>query len=226
MTASSLSHGMKLLDRKLADGNDETGLEQLQFPLSSNRSNWRSHPARETRSPPMARFTGKASTDGGHVDARAKGFFRQHPHVPENQRNSFLPAVHAKGRPRTGSLSPGAWPTRITRLRTGPPLTTGRFISGQRRQRRSAATCRSNRDWRSASLTGRSGRGGGGNHLEQALEIIRRRGIQRVCAVSGLRDDEADPVDGRPVVGKCFRHPLRKKRWGLPRPPGARRAGP
>jgi hypothetical protein len=51
-----------------------------------------------------------------------------------------LPAVHANGRPRIGSFTPGAWPMLITRETIAPPLTAGRCIFGQSVQARSAAT--------------------------------------------------------------------------------------
>src|SRR5271165_1184047 len=61
--------------------------------------------------------------------------------APENHLKSVLPAVQANGRPSRGSLSPGAWPTRMIRLSTGLPTTTGLCMRGQRLHRRSAARC-------------------------------------------------------------------------------------
>src|ERR1017187_5691083 len=63
------------------------------------------------------------------------------PRAPENHLKSVLPAVHAKGRPSRGSLSPGAWPTSMILLSTGRPTTTGLCIRGQRSHLSSAARC-------------------------------------------------------------------------------------
>jgi len=69
-----------------------------------------------------------------------------------NQRNSvFSRRPRRKAAPATGSLSPGACPTSMTRLTTAPPLTTGLPICGQRPHSRSRFTCRaSNRVVRSS----------------------------------------------------------------------------
>src|SRR5215212_3052764 len=66
-------------------------------------------------------------------------------HDSSNQRKSVLPAVHANGRFRRGSLSPGACPISMTLLSTGPPDTTGLCILGQRLHASSAVTCRCSR---------------------------------------------------------------------------------
>src|SRR5690349_5590043 len=63
------------------------------------------------------------------------------PQLSWNHLKSVFPAVQANGRPSTGSLSPGAWPTRSTLLRTGPPETAGRFISEQRWHCFKRSTC-------------------------------------------------------------------------------------
>src|SRR5580658_6784947 len=140
---------------------------------------------------------------------RERKVFSSTPVWSWNQRKSFLPAVQAKGRPSTGSLSPGACPTRITRLGTAPPLTTGFCIFAQRRQRRSADTWRSSRAWGSASLTGSSCGLGRGDEGEKRFQIVGRGGIGGSGAVTRIGYNGTDALDSRLVVGESFRHAFR-----------------
>ena len=56
------------------------------------------------------------------------------PQASWNHLNIALPAVQANGRCNAGSLSPGAWPTSITRLTTAAPVTGADAMPGHRRQ--------------------------------------------------------------------------------------------
>ena len=93
-----------------------------------------------TRSPPVGFLPGKhRHTAAIYMEARNCSSLI--PAAWLNQRKSVLPAVQANGRPSFGSLSPGACPTSIILLPTGPPLTTGGYICGHIRHCRNFLTC-------------------------------------------------------------------------------------
>ena len=97
-----------------------------------------------TRSPPRGFLPGK-HRHTAVMYIRERNPASSMPQASSNHLNIALPAVQANGRCKAGSLSPGAWPTSITRLATAAPVTGADCIAGHRRQARRAATCCSRR---------------------------------------------------------------------------------
>ena len=157
------------------------------------------------------------------------------PAASSNQRKEGLPTNQAKGRPSTGSLSPGACPTSITRLRTAPPLTTGRCIFGQRQHARSSSTWRVSRPKmsligcfaRHALISSTPGRGGtriSGSRRETARG---GRGVAPRKRASRSTEPPADPTIPASVAprGGYFRRRMEEQTPSKPRPTKAMLAG-